>query len=65
MGNNDFLVRSEQQIESLANEEKVYSSVHGILEHARGAVTHAVNSAMVNAYWEIGRQINNAVGERA
>ena len=46
-------------------EEKVYSSVRATLEVARGKVERAVNSAMVEAYWEIGRQIVEATGERA
>lgn len=46
-------------------EEKVYSSVRETLEVARGKVERAVNSAMVEAYWEIGRQIVEATGERA
>ena len=47
------------------NDEQVYVSVHETLESARGKVERAVNSAMVEAYWEIGRQIVEATGERA
>lgn len=46
-------------------DEKVYTSVRETLEEARGKVERAVNSAMVGAYWEIGRQIVEATGERA
>ena len=42
------------------NDERVYVSVRETLESVRGKVERAVNSAMVEAYWEIGRQI----GER-
>ena len=47
------------------NDELVYVSVRETLESARGKVERAVNSAMVEAYWEIGRQIVEATGERA
>ena len=47
------------------NDEQVYVSVRETLESARGKVERAVNSAMVEAYWEIGRQIAEATGERA
>lgn len=46
------------------NDEQVYVSVRETLECARGKVERAVNSAMVEAYWEIGRQIVEATGER-
>ena len=35
------------------------------MAEARTSVLTAVNSAMVNAYWEIGKQIAEAVGDRA
>lgn len=44
---------------------KVYDAIRIALEDARTQVVVAVNSAMVGVYWEIGRQINEAVGERA
>ena len=47
------------------NDERVYVSVRETLESVRGKVERAVNSAMVEAYWEIGRQIVEATGERA
>ena len=37
------------------NDEQVYVSVRETLESARGKVERAVNSAMVEAYWEVGR----------
>lgn len=45
--------------------EAVYADVRGVIELARGKVAHVVNSAMVEAYWEVGRRIHEAVGERA
>ncbi len=46
-------------------EVKVYEVIRTALADARTKVAVAVNSAMVGVYWEIGRQINEAVGERA
>lgn len=43
----------------------VYDSVRGTLEAARKKAAVAVNDAMVEAYWEIGRQIVEAQGDRA
>lgn len=51
--------------DAVPNDESIYTNVHDVLAQARSSVTRAVNSAMVNAYWEIGRQINEAIGERA
>jgi hypothetical protein len=45
--------------------ENIYRDIRGILAQARTKAFTAVNSAMVEAYWEIGRQIDEAVGERA
>ena len=45
--------------------KKIYESIRTALEDSRSKVVVAANSAMVDAYWEIGRQINEAVGERA
>ena len=47
------------------SDEQIYVSVRETLESAHGKVERAVNSAMVEAYWEIGRQIVEATGERA
>ena len=44
---------------------EVYESIRTALAEARMSVVVAVNSAMVGVYWEIGRQIVEAVGERA
>ncbi|MDM8300267.1 DUF1016 N-terminal domain-containing protein [Collinsella tanakaei] len=48
-----------------SSDERVYVSVRETLESARGKVERSVNSVMVEAYWEIGRQISEATGERA
>ena len=47
------------------SDSKVYEAIRAALAEARTNVVVAVNSAMVNVYWEIGRQIAEAVGERA
>ena len=39
--------------------------IRNTLAEARSRAYSAVNSAMVEAYWEIGRQIDETVGERA
>jgi predicted nuclease of restriction endonuclease-like (RecB) superfamily len=47
------------------SENKVYQNIRTVLVTARQKVYSAINSAMVGAYWEIGRQIEEAVGDRA
>ena len=46
-------------------EKQVYESIRAALAEARRKVVAAANAAMVGVYHEIGRQINEAVGERA
>lgn len=48
-----------------ADESRVYEAIRAALAEARTRVAVTVNSAMVQAYWEIGRQITAAIGERA
>jgi len=43
----------------------VYQGIRETLAQARTKARTAVNFAMVEAYWEIGRQIEVAIGERA
>ncbi|MEG6521741.1 PDDEXK nuclease domain-containing protein [Desulfotomaculum sp. 1211_IL3151] len=43
----------------------LYQGVRNTLMKARSKAYSAVNSAMVEAYWEIGQQIDEAVGQRA
>ena len=47
------------------SENKVYQNIRTVLVTARQKVYSAINSAMVGAYWEIGRQIEKAVGDRS
>ncbi|MDR2870808.1 MAG: DUF1016 N-terminal domain-containing protein, partial [Deferribacteraceae bacterium] len=44
---------------------QVYETIRNTLTDARTKVVITVNAAMVSAYWEIGKQISEAVGERA
>ncbi len=44
---------------------EIYEAIRAALEEARTKVVVAVNTAMVSVYWEIGRQIAEAVGDRA
>jgi predicted nuclease of restriction endonuclease-like (RecB) superfamily len=44
---------------------KIYESIRSALSDARSNAVAAVNFAMVAAYWEIGREISEAVGDRA
>ena len=46
-------------------ENTVYDNIRSVLVTARQKVQTAINFAMVEAYWEIGRQIEQAVGNRA
>ena len=46
-------------------ESAIYQNIRTVLVTARQKVYSAVNTAMVEAYWDIGRQIEQAVGNRA
>ena len=43
----------------------IYRGIRDTLAAARAKTFTAINFAMVEAYWEIGRQIESAIGERA
>ena len=43
--------------------EQTYQSVRGYVVEAQQQVYRAVNSAMVEAYWKIGKEIYEACGE--
>ena len=51
--------------EPLEFDPHIYDDIRETLAAARRKTCIAVNEAMVNAYWEIGRQIVEAQGERA
>ena len=44
-------------------DQKTYDAVRGYIVAAQKQITVAVNSAMVEAYWNIGKQIYEACGE--
>ena len=50
---------------SAKSDADVYESIRSIFAEARKNAGVAVNSEMVNAYWEIGRGIAETVGDRA
>jgi predicted nuclease of restriction endonuclease-like (RecB) superfamily len=54
-----------QPMDSSVLDTNVYKSIRDTLAQARSKVYAAINFAMVEAYWEIGRQIEDAVGDRA
>jgi predicted nuclease of restriction endonuclease-like (RecB) superfamily len=43
--------------ESIDNPDRLHARVAAILEQARGAVARTINTAMVQAYWHVGREI--------
>jgi predicted nuclease of restriction endonuclease-like (RecB) superfamily len=47
------------------DESKVYEGIRSCLVDAKTKTLVAINTAMVQAYWDIGRQLNEAVGDRA
>ena len=47
------------------SDTQVYEAIRTALTEARTSVVVAVNTAMVGVYWEIGRQISDAIGNRA
>ena len=49
----------------MLSDSGVYQNIRAILAQARAKAYAAINFAMVEAYWEIGRQIEQAVGGRA
>ena len=47
------------------SDNTVYQNIRAVLVTARQKAYSAVNFAMVEAYWDIERQIEQAVGDRA
>ena len=54
-----------QPMASNSIDSVVYARIRYILANARVSAYAAVNSAMVEAYWDVGRHIEEAVGGRA
>ena len=59
MSNNEIITETDGSI--ISNE--TYDTVREYVVEAQRQVTSAVNSAMVNAYWNIGKQIYEACGK--
>ena len=59
MGNNELMKKALE----LPEDQATYSAVRGYIIAAQKQVYSAVNSAMVTAYWNIGKQIYEACGE--
>lgn len=58
------LIKNENgNIENSAQSENAYLSIRGYVIDAQKQVSSAVNSAMVNAYWNIGKAIYEMCGE--
>jgi len=57
--------KSDVSITSGEVDSSVYRGIRDTLAQARSKAYSAINSAMTLAYWDIGRQINEAIGERA
>lgn len=63
MGCETDVKQCDELTESL--EEGMYRDIRSVVVDARHKVQVAVNAAMVEAYWEIGKHIVDAAGERA
>ena len=53
----------DDQLQIIQNPEQTYNTIRKSIVQAQHTMATAVNSAMVNAYWEIGEQIFQACGE--
>lgn len=53
----------DEQLQIINNPEETYNTIRRSIVQAQHTMAAAVNTAMVNAYWEIGEQIYKACGE--
>ena len=53
------------EVSPIATGHQTYENIRAVLAESRTKVMNVINSTMVQAYWEIGREINEAIGERA
>ena len=53
----------DDQLQIIQNPEQTYNTIRKSIVQAQHTIAAAVNTAMVNAYWEIGEQIYKACGE--
>ncbi|MGN1340292.1 MAG: hypothetical protein ACI4WS_08365, partial [Oscillospiraceae bacterium] len=59
--NNDIILNSAER--SSVSQSETYTKIRKSVISAQNKIYSAVNSAMVQAYWEIGEQIYIACGE--
>ena len=52
-----MMARTMPTKSSAGDDDELYERVAQILEEARGQVARSVNTAMVQAYWLVGREI--------
>jgi len=52
-------------MEITKSEMQVYENIRGTVSAARSKIVRTVNEAMVLTYWEVGKKISEAVGDRA
>jgi len=57
--------QNDVEYQLLPDNENVYNAIRNTLAEARSKTITAINFAMVQAYWDIGRQIDEEIGERA
>lgn len=62
---NDIAKTETAQLATASSNSKVYDDIRIAITEARSKVAAAVNTTMVGVYHEIGRQITEAIGERA
>jgi predicted nuclease of restriction endonuclease-like (RecB) superfamily len=65
MSKNEITKTKKDRLATDRFNSKVYEEIRTALTDARTAVAVAANTAMVGVYHEIGRQITEAIGERA
>jgi predicted nuclease of restriction endonuclease-like (RecB) superfamily len=65
MDKKDLSKTKKLQPPSAQSDIQVYEAIRIAIADARTKVVVSVNASMVGAYWEIGRQIAEAIGERA
>ena len=53
----------DEQLQIINNPQETYNTIRRSIVQAQHTMAAAVNTAMVNAYWEIGEQIYKACGE--
>ncbi len=63
MDKSDEIIIQNGEVKDVRRSEEVYRQVRGYVIDAQSKICRAVNSAMVEAYWEIGRTLFEVCGE--